>query len=59
MTLDLNILVDFAVAITFMSYVRVAPVARAATLLGSGSGCGVTRFASPTKTFTVIYLGRI
>lgn len=55
MTLDLNILVDFAVAITPKSYVRVAPMARAAAPFGSGFG--VTRFASPTKTFKVIYLG--
>ena len=55
MTLDLNILADFAVAITPKSYVRVASLARAAAPLGSGFG--VTRFASSTKTFKVIYIG--
>lgn len=55
MILDPNILADLAVAITPKSYVRVTPMAHAATPLGAGFG--VTRFASPTKTFKVIYLG--
>ena len=56
MILDSNILADLAVAITPTSYVRVTPMAHAATPLGAGFG--VTRFASPTKTFKVIYLGQ-
>jgi hypothetical protein len=54
--LDLNIFADLAVAITPKSYVRVTPMAHAATPLGAGFG--VTRFASPTKAFKVIYLGQ-
>jgi hypothetical protein len=54
--LDPKILADLAVAITPKSYVRVTPMARAATPLGAGFG--ITRFASPTKTFKVIYLGQ-
>jgi RES domain len=54
--LDPNILADLAVAITPTSYVRVTPMAHATTPLGAGFG--VTRFASPTKTFKVIYLGQ-
>jgi len=46
---DTNTLADLAVAITPKSYVRVTPLARAATPLGAGFG--VTRFASPTKAF--------
>jgi RES domain-containing protein len=38
------------------SYVRVTPMAHAATPLGAGFK--VTRFASPTKTFKVIYLAQ-
>jgi len=54
--LDQAILADLAVAITPKSYVRVTPIAHAATPLGTGFG--VTRFASPTKAFKVIYLGQ-
>ncbi len=56
MILDQAILADLAVAITPKAYVRVTPMAHAATPLGAGFG--VTRFASPTKTFKVIYLGQ-
>jgi RES domain-containing protein len=52
--LDPDILADLAVEITPKAYVRVTPMARAATPLGAGFG--VTRFASPTKAFKVIYL---
>lgn len=55
MRLDLDILADLAVEITPKAYVRVTPIAHAATPLGAGFG--VTRFASPTKAFKVIYLG--
>jgi hypothetical protein len=54
--LDRAILADLAVAITPNAYVRVTPMSHAATPLGAGFG--VTRFASPTKTFKVIYLAR-
>jgi hypothetical protein len=54
--LDQAILADLAVAITPKAYVRVTPMAHAATPLGAGFG--VTRFASPTKTFKIIYLGQ-
>ncbi len=57
MILDPKILVDLAVAITPKSYVRVTPMAHAATPLGAGFG--VTRFASPTKTFEVIHLAQV
>ena len=56
MILDRAILADLAVAITPNAYVRVTPMSHAATPLGAGFG--VTRFASPTKTFKVIYLAR-
>ncbi len=56
MILDPNILADLAVTITPKSYVRVTPMAHAATPLGVGFG--VTRFASPTKTFKVIYIAQ-
>ena len=56
MILDPTILADLAVAITPKSYVRVTPIAHAATPLGAGFG--ITRFASPTKAFKVIYLGQ-
>lgn len=56
MILDPKILADLAVAITPKSYVRVTPMAHAATPLGVGFG--VTRFVSPTKAFKVIYLGQ-
>lgn len=55
MRLDPDILADLAVEITPKAYVRVTPMAHAATPLGAGFG--VTRFASPTKAFKVIYLG--
>jgi hypothetical protein len=54
--LDQAILADLAVAITPKSYVRVTPMAHAATPLGAG--LGVTRFASPAKTFKVIYIAQ-
>ena len=56
MTLDRDILVDLAVEITPKAYVRVTPMAHAATPLGAGFG--VTRFASPSNAFKVIYLGQ-
>ncbi len=56
MILDQAILADLAVAITPKSYVRVTPMAHAATPLGAGFG--VTRFASPSKTFKVIYIAQ-
>ena len=56
MTLDPDILADLAVEILPSAYVRVTPMAHAATPLGAGFG--VTRFASPTKAFKVIYLGQ-
>ncbi len=56
MILDPNILADLAVAITPKSYVRLTPMAHAATPLGAGFG--VTRFASPAKKFKVIYLAQ-
>jgi RES domain-containing protein len=54
--LDRVILADLAVAITPKAYVRVTPMAHAATPLGAGFG--VTRFASPTKAFKVIYIAQ-
>jgi hypothetical protein len=54
--LDPNVLADLAVAITPKAYVRVTPMAHAATPLGAGFG--VTRFASPTKAFKVIYVAQ-
>ncbi|WP_428390981.1 RES family NAD+ phosphorylase [Lichenicoccus sp.] len=56
MILDANVLADLAVAITPKTYVRVTRMAHAATPLGAGFG--VTRFASPTSAFKVIYLGQ-
>lgn len=56
MTLDPDILADLAVEIPPKAYVRVTPMAHAATPLGAGFG--VTRFASPTQAFKVIYLGQ-
>ena len=56
MILDPNVLADLAVAITPKAYVRVTPIAHAATPLGTGFG--VTRFASPTKAFKVIYIAQ-
>jgi len=55
-TLDPDILADLAVDLTPKAYVRVTPMAHAATPLGAGFG--VTRFASPTKAYKVIYLGQ-
>jgi hypothetical protein len=54
--LDRDILADLAVEITPRAYVRVTPIAHAATPLGAGFG--LTRFASPSATFKVIYLAR-
>jgi hypothetical protein len=54
--LDPNVVADLVVAITPKSYARVTPMAHAATPLGAGFG--VTRFASPTKTFKVIYIAQ-
>jgi hypothetical protein len=54
--LEQAILADLAVAITPKPYVRVTPMAHAATPLGAGFG--VTRFASPTKAFKVIYIAQ-
>jgi RES domain-containing protein len=51
-----HILADLAVAMTPKSYLRVTPMAHAAAPLGAGFK--VTRFASPTKTFKVIYLAQ-
>ena len=56
MILDPNVLADLAVAITPKAYVRVTPIAHAATPLGTGFG--VTRFSSPTKAFKVIYVAQ-
>lgn len=56
MILDPNVLADLAVAITPKAYVRVTPMGHAATPLGAGFG--VTRFASPTKAFKVIYVAQ-
>ena len=56
MILDPNVLADLAVAITPKAYVRVTPMGHAATPLGAGFG--VTRFASPTKAFKVIYIAQ-
>ena len=56
MILDPDILADLAVAITPKAYVRVTLMAHAATPLGAGFGA--TRFASPTITFKVVYLGQ-
>lgn len=52
MTLYSEILADLAVEIPPNAYVRVTSMAHAATPLGAGFG--VTRFASPTKSFKVI-----
>ena len=56
MILDPKVLADLAVAITPKAYVRVTPMGHAATPLGAGFG--VTRFASPTKAFKVIYVAQ-
>jgi hypothetical protein len=54
--LDRGILADLAVRIVLRDYVRVTPIAYAATPLGAGYG--FTRFASPTRAFKVVYLGQ-
>jgi hypothetical protein len=54
--LDPDILADLAVAIMPKSYVRITPMTHMATPLGAGFG--VTRFASPTKAFRVIYIAQ-
>jgi RES domain len=54
--LDPRILQDLAVQFAPKAYVRVTPLARAATPLGMGHGD--TRFASPTQAFKVLYLGQ-
>ena len=54
MRLDPRILQDLAVPFAPKDYVRVTPVAHAATPLGMGYGD--TRFASPTNAFKVLYL---
>ncbi len=56
MIVEQAILAGLAVAITPKSYVRVTPMAHAATPLGAGFG--VTRFASPAKAFKVIYIAQ-
>ena len=56
MILNAGVLADLAVATTPKAYVRVTPMAHAATPLGAGFGA--TRFASPTNTFKVIYLAQ-
>ena len=56
MILEQAILAGLAVAITPKYYLRVTPMAHAATPLGAGFG--VTRFASPTKAFKVIYIAQ-
>jgi hypothetical protein len=54
--LDPNVVADLVAAIKPKSYVRVTPMAHAATPLGAGFG--ITRFASPTKTFKIIYIAQ-
>ena len=54
MRLDPAILQDLAVPFAPKAYVRVTPLAHAATPLGMGYGD--TRFASPTNAFKVLYL---
>ncbi len=56
MILDPDILAVLAVAIMPKSYVRITPMTHMATPLGAGFG--VTRFASPTKAFKVIYIAQ-
>ena len=56
MRLDRGILADLAVEVMLKDYVRVTPMAYAATPLGAGYGA--TRFASPSRAFKVIYLGQ-
>jgi len=52
--LDPRILQDLAVPFAPKAYVRVTPLAHAATPLGMGHGD--TRFASPSDAFKVLYL---
>lgn len=54
MRLDSKIIADLATAFTPKTYVRVTPMARAATPLGMGYG--KTRFASPANAFKVLYI---
>jgi hypothetical protein len=54
--LDRDILADLAVRVTLKDYIRVTPMAYASTPLGAGYG--ITRFASPSRAFKVIYLGQ-
>lgn len=54
MKLDLKVLAKLGVAIAPSDYVRVTPVARAATPLGMGFG--KTRFASPIDAYKVLYI---
>jgi hypothetical protein len=54
--LDRGILADLAVEVMLKDYVRVTPMAYAATPLGVGYGA--TRFASPSRAFKIIYLGQ-
>ena len=54
MRLDRTILANLTVALTPKKFVRVTPMAHAATPLGAGNG--MTRFSSPSRTFKVIYL---
>lgn len=56
MRLDPRILQDLAVPFEPKAYVRVTPLAHAATPLGAGFG--LTRFASPARAFKVLYLGQ-
>ena len=54
MKLDRTVLADLAVAFTPKDYVRVTPMAHAATPLAAGYG--QSRFASPIRAFKVVYL---
>ena len=56
MKLDPTVLADLAVALTLKTYVRMTPMAHAATPFGAGYGR--TRFASPNGAFKVIYLAQ-
>ena len=54
MKLDAKTLDDLAVALTPKAFVRVTKLAHAATPLGMGYGS--TRFASPSRSFKVLYI---
>lgn len=54
MKLDPAVLANLTVALTPKAYIRVTPMAYAATPLGAGYG--KTRFASPIDAFRVVYL---